>query len=103
MHSHAVLNFVWVGAKRKLEAASKDEPLPLVFTAGGSRRGKASDNWRLECVRQVIGLVPNIGASGGKQIQGRPQALSWMHTETYPLHDELFHETLRPMEGSTFA
>ena len=36
--------------------------------------------------------LPNIGASGGKQVQARPQA-----------HDELFHETLRPMDDSTFA
>jgi hypothetical protein len=98
------LNFVWVGAKRKLEAASKDEPVPVVFIERGSRRGKASDNGRLEGVRQVMGLVAKHWCAWRQADPGMASGLvMWMYIETDHVHDELLHETLRPMDDSTFA
>ena len=90
--------------KRQLEAASKDEPVPLVFTQGGSRWGKASNNWRLERVRQVMGLVAKHWCERRQADSGMASGPnSWMHTETDHFHDELFHETLRPIDDYTFT
>ena len=83
---------------------SKDEPLPLLFIAGGSRRGTASDNWRLERVRQVLGLVAKHWCEWRQADAGMASGPdSWMYIETDHLHDELFHETLRPIDHATFA
>ena len=104
LHAHTGLNFAWVGAKRKREAASEDEAVPLVVTEGGSRRGRAYDNWRLERVRQVLGLVAKHWCewrqADGDMASG-PDI--WMYIKTDYCHDELFHETLRKIDDTSFT
>ena len=60
--------------------------------------------WRAERVRQVMGLVAKHGCER-RQVEpalasGRD---SWMYKEGFNLHDELFHDTLRPIDDPTFA
>ena len=65
---------------------------------------KAFDTLRLERARQVMGLVAKHWCEWRQADPGRASGPdSWMYNEIDHLHDELFHETLRPMDDSTFA
>ena len=96
---HPVLNYVWVGAKKKVAELAKLDPLPFVFTEGGDRRGPASSGWRAERVRQVMGLLSKHWCEWRRVVTADE---FWTYKHGFNLHEELFHESLCPVDDPNY-